>query len=130
MKKKGNVCEYTCQRDQQLCKEFRRQLSEATFINLPEIFRKVALSPAPRYYVSEQRAFLVINQWRSTGEMPVNSRLRRKMFEEIAGKADSLMKRNPEMSLYDAVFDAVNSAATSFFLTPGSARTIIYKALV
>lgn len=129
MKKKGNTCDYTHERDIELCKSFRRHIAEATFIHLPDIFRKVACSPARRFYVSEQRAALVISQWRSSGKLAVASPLRRRMFEEIAGRADRIMHENPLTSFSDAVFEAVNSPAPSFYITPGSARTLIYRAL-
>lgn len=129
MKKKGNVCEYTQERDEALCREFRRCIGEAKFINLPEIFRKVASAPAGRYYVSEQRAFLVISQWKSSGRLQVNSPMRRRMFEDIAREAERRRRANSGMSLYDAIFETVNSPAPSFYLTPGSARTIIYRSL-
>lgn len=129
MKKQGSICDFTSQRDAELCLAFRRLIHEASFINLPTIFRKVAESPASRFFVSEQRAYLVISQWRRTGHLPVSTPLRRRMFALISERVDEILGRNPDYSLQDAVFDAVNSPAPSFFLTPGSARTLIYKAL-
>ena len=129
MKKKGNICDCTHQRDIELCATYRNIISEATYIYLPDILRKVAESPASRFFVSEQRAYLVISQWRKSGVLSVTTPLRRRMFEDIWEIASDLMTQNQELSLYDAVFEAVNSPAPSFYLTPGSTRTLIYRAL-
>lgn len=129
MKKKGSICDCTHQRDLELCAAYRRHIHEASYVYLPEIFKKVSKSPATRFFVSEQRAYLVIHQWRKTGVLSVTSPLRRMMFEDIGRMVDKLMAANPHLTLEDAVFDAVNSPAPSFYITPGSARTLIYKAL-
>lgn len=129
MKKKGNVCDYTSQRNAELCASFRRHIHEASFIDLDVIFRKVASSPASRFFISEQRANLIIADKRRSGAWNVRNPQRLEMLREIERIANTLFRSGRYTRFADAIFDAVNSPAPSFYLTPRSARTIIYSTI-
>lgn len=127
MKKKGNICDFTPQRDADLLNSFRRSLAECRLIDLDRIFAEVSLMPAQRFYVSEQRAALVIRRHLEKGEWPVKGQQRIRMFEEIERRTLGMLSGNPGISFDDAVFDAVNSPAPHFYLTPRTCRTLIYR---
>lgn len=108
---------------------FRRLIHEADYINLPEIFRKMARTPVPRFYVSESRAFMVINERHRSGRWSVKGTQRLAMYEEIYRRALALLSRGEFDNLYDCVFEAVNTPAPRLYLTPRSCRTLLYAAL-
>lgn len=127
MKKKGSVCDYSRERNDALVKSFRRCLSRAKVIDLPAIFREVSESPAERFYVSEMRAAVVIRRHLKDGVWIVKGKERLEMFQEIENRVLFLISEGKGLSLADAVFEAVNSPAPRFYLTPRSCRTLIYE---
>lgn len=129
MKKIGNVCDFTQERNAELCRMFRRLIHEADYIDLQKIFRKMARTPVPRFYVSESRAFIVINERHRSGKWTVKGELRQAMYEEIYRRALEMLERGDFDNLYDCVFEAVNTPAPRFYLTPRSCRTLLYNAL-
>ena len=130
MKKQGSVSDYTSDRNAELCAAFRRCLKESpTFIDLEEIFGKLSRLPASRFFISEQRASLIIRARRRTGRWPLKNPLRLSMIKEIEARANNLFRSGDYEDFDDAVFDAVNSPAPSFYLTPRSIRTRIYECL-
>ena len=129
MKKKGSICDFTEERDAELMSCFRKCLAKAVLIDLESIFSEVAAMPTKRFYVSESRAAIVIRQHLRGEGWSVKRRLRVRMFEEIERRTLENIRRNPGMRFDDAVFDAVNSSAPCFYLTPRSCRTLIYRYL-
>lgn len=129
MRKKGSVSEFSAERDCELIECFRKRLAEVKLINLPQIYREVAQMPTKRFYVSEFRAACMIRHFRRYGEWNVKGSLRREMFAEIERRVSLLQAAKGKMSLDEAVFEVVNSAAPKFYLTPRSCRTMIYKLL-
>lgn len=129
MKKKGSICDYIAHRNEALVRAFKAEISRATIIDLDQIFRNVSRSPAERFFVSEQRAMVVITHKKRTGEWTLTTPLRVQMFEEIEHRADALLESGAVDNYEDAVYEAVNSEAPCFYLTPRSCRTIIYEAL-
>lgn len=127
MKKKGNVCEFTSQRDAEMWSCFRKILGDVKLINLSRIFAEVASSPASRFFVSEDRAAVVIRYHLRHGEWNVKGAQRIRMFSEIESRVLEILQSNPGTRFEDAVYDAVNSPAPGFFLTPRSCRTILYN---
>lgn len=129
MKKHGNRIDFTDERNVALVSLFRRKIREASLIDLDAIFLEISRSPAPRFFISEERALYLIKEFRRTGQMKVRIPLRCRLMEDLLRAVDSLLRRSPELTLAEAVFRAVNSPAPSYYLTPGSCRTIIYTNL-
>lgn len=126
MKKKGSVCDYIAARDRELLACYRRQLAQVAFVDLDEIFRRMARCKASRFYISEARAYQLIRNFEATGEWPLQSPMRRRMLADIYERVGRLRKRRPGLSLEDAVYETVGRPAPSFYLTPRTCRTIIY----
>lgn len=127
MKKKGSVVEFTRQRDEELLAAFRAQLSMLGEIPLNDLFTRAAMSPASRFWVSERRAMIVISRMMKGDQLSSMNRKRREMFFEIFHRVKEILRRQPELSLTEASFRAVNSPAPQFYLTPKSARAMIYR---
>lgn len=60
MKYYGSVLDFTEQRNKELMNAYRKHIIEANVVIIPEIFKRVANSPASRFWVSEERAAVVI----------------------------------------------------------------------
>lgn len=128
MKKKGSVCEFSEERNASLRKVYGRLLYDARLRTSVEVFEAMAREPAPRFFVSEMRALTVIRHRKRTGEFPVMVATRRQMFEEIWQRYKKVVESGSCKSDFDIIFEIVNSEAPSFYLTPGSMRTILSRA--
>ena len=129
MKKKNCKCEYIDSRNARLRAEYLSRLgTEVT--NTTELFKILAKLPAPRFYINEDRAYVIIKKRMRTGSWG-NDMLptRLKMIKEIARRVVVEMESNYALSLKHAVCKVVNSPAPLFYLSARSIRTIVYKAL-
>lgn len=107
---------------------FRKIIICADNIRLDTIAHKVVNMPAPRFWVSDKRAAIVVAAM-TKGHAPLaqmNS-TKRDMYLEIYRRTMALMRRIPGISLAEAVAEVVSSPAPRFYLTPGSARIIYYR---
>lgn len=127
MKKPGNHIEFNEDRDRALHREFMAVLRTATDVPLREMFGMAAMRPAPRFWVSESRAAIVIGAM-MRGHTPerMNPK-RREMFLEIHRRVVDKMAGNPEMCMTHAVNETVYEEAPEFYLQPETARSIIYR---
>lgn len=128
MKKSGNRCEFKEHRDSELLDSFLTVLKTSVNIPLRDMYGLAALRPSSRFWVSEGRAAVVIGAM-TRGMMPDNTiPQRREMYEEIYRRVCCMMRENPNLCLTHAVREVIYQAAPQFYLTPKSARTIIYRA--
>ncbi|NBH93234.1 hypothetical protein D1638_11575 [Muribaculaceae bacterium Z1] len=58
----GSIVDFTRERNDDLMRAYREQLALANYIIMPEIFEKVAESPAKRFWVSEERAAVEVSR--------------------------------------------------------------------
>lgn len=124
--KKGSI-EFIPARNANLRREFFRLRGEKR-CRVKALFNLLAKVPADRFYVSEERAYRLLLEKRRTGRFPHGMwPTKRRMLEIIDERVSSLVSEHPDQPLYELVFRVVNSPAPSFFLTPNSIRTILYK---
>lgn len=127
MKHFGCVTDYAQQRNDELLQAFIHQIAQTRIIRMPEICRKVADSPASRFWVSEERATVVISAiiaGRPLSRMRCN---KREMFEEIYRRFITLREQYPYRTVPELVAEVVNSPAPKFYLTPRSVAQMIYR---
>lgn len=125
MKNVGSTFEYEDARNKDLMRAYKKALSESGG-SAADVYRKVAEMPAQRFYVSEERAAIVISnihKGRSIANMRAN---KREMYEEIYRRVLLLQKERPGDSIYDLTFEVVQQSAPKFYLTPESARVLIH----
>lgn len=128
MKHPGNVSHFAAIRNRELYKAYRKAIANAHFINLKEVCRSVADTPCSRFWVSEERAFYVISEiYKGRYVLDGMNNLKREMYLEIFHRVDAMRQQSPEASLYDLVFDVVNSQAPKFYMTPESIVIIIWR---
>ena len=127
MKNKGSIFEYEDARNKDLIRVYKQLVCESRQIYLPEICRKLVNMPSERFWVSEERASIVISDMlkgRSIEKMTPN---KREMYEEIYRRVQELRKDNPGATVYELVSQVVEGPAPKFYLTPKSAKVIISK---
>ena len=129
MKHKGCISDFAQQRNAELMREFRKVVSSKDFFDITKDFELVVNSPCSRFWVSEERATVVISAMLKGNYCGLDSMrpVKREMFLELKRRVTKLQKDMPEATLFDLVFRAVNSPAPKFYMRPRHAREIIYK---
>lgn len=127
MKYFGCILDFTQQRNADLMRAFRHQLALSDFIVMPNIFELVADSPASRFWVSEERATIVISAMAAGKPLPRMRHNKREMFDEIYCRFLIERKANPNKSTYELVAKIVNQPAPKFYLTPRTVGEFIYR---
>ncbi len=128
MKSFGQILSFTRQRNDALISAFRRHVAEAPYVRLKDIGLKVVNSPAPRFWVSEERAAAVISA--IIRGKPVLQSMRpskQEMFSEIHKRVMALKASHPEWPLCELVRVVVNSPAPKFYMEPSSALERLFK---
>lgn len=127
MKYFGSILDFTRARNTELMRAYREKLAEASIIVMPVIFELVAESPASRFWVSEERAAIVISTMAAGKPMPRMRRNKREMFEEIYRRFIIMKQEFPDKSVYELVTNIVNQPAPKFYLTPRTVGEFIYR---
>ena len=127
MKHFGSIMDFTAQRNEDLMRVYRKHLQDARFIIMPEIFELVANSPASRFWVSEERAAIVISAMLVGRPLPRMRSNKREMFEEIFRRFCIERESYPAASVYELVAKIVNQPAPKFYLTPRTVGEFIYR---
>ena len=137
MKYFGSTLDFTHQRNDDLMRVYHQILEEARHIVKPNIFQKVADSPASRFWVSEERAAIVVSaiisgneDWdllqkhKSTFRMRKN---KREMFLEIARRVKEMKEECPDKTIYELTSTVVNQPAPKFYLSARTVGEFIYR---
>lgn len=128
MKYHGCILEFTDERNEELMRAFREAIAKKTFIDITEISEIIVNMPCSRFWVSEERAMVVITA--IIKGKPILDAMRptkREMFQEIYSRFTSLRLECPDASVFELVLKVVNSPAPKFYMTPRSAMETIYK---
>lgn len=128
MKYHGCILEFTDERNSELMRVFREEIKKCECIDIAQIAAKIVSRPCKRFWVSEERAMVVIVAMLK-GKPVLNAMrpTKREMFLEIHKRVMELRKQQPKAQLFDLVLKAVNSPAPKFYMRPRCAMEIIYK---
>lgn len=127
MKKKGSKQDFTAHRNHELVAAFRQAMEGTEVTDVRKLFRRVVQTPASRFWVSEYRAADVISRMLRGDTIEDMNRKKRDMYREIFIRTIGWMKACPGISRINATQMAVHSPAPEFYMTPDSARVIIYR---
>lgn len=128
MKRKGSKFEYEAERNKELLKAYCSQVEICSEIHLDEILSRVVNTPCSRFWVSDERASIVMSGIeRGTANLDSMIESRKEMFLEIYDRVKALRVNNPTMSLSELTSEVVKQPAPRFYLTAKSARTIIHR---
>lgn len=128
MKYHGCILEFTKERNDELMKAFRSAIAKSKFIDITEISEIVVNTPCSRFWVSEERAKVVIAAMlKGKPILNIMRHTKREMFIEIHKRVLELKILKPSASLLELVTEVVNSTAPKFYMRPRCAMEIIYK---
>lgn len=127
MKYYGSILDFTQERNQELMRVYQDKLSKAGYIVMPEIFEQVANSSCSRFWVSEERAAIVISSLLAGKILPNMRKNKREMFDEIFRRFLIVRERYPEKSIYALAIMVVNQPAPKFYMTPRTVGELIYR---
>lgn len=126
MKHKGSISDVIQERNRDLLRAYRKLLHEADFVDQDKLFVDVVNSPAKRFWVSEERAAIVISEMMRGIKPHGHNKYRDGMFREIFKRAMKIKRAHPELTIYEIACRVVNQKAPRFYITPSTARTIIF----
>lgn len=128
MRKLGSKFEYESLRNHELRKAYKRAMVTSANIRSTECLKIAVNSPCSRFWVSEERAAVVIAAL-MRGEKPLDNMgsNKREMYNEIYNRFIKVFNENPEQPIRDLVHDIVMQPAPKFYLTPTSAGVILSK---
>ena len=107
---------------------YRKAIKNAGYIDINKIAEEIVNMPYSRFWVSEERAMLVISAIdRGTPVLDTMRPLKREMFEKIYERVCKLRKDNTYTCTAELVMMAVNSQAPKLYMRPRCALDIIYK---
>ena len=127
MKKKGTISQLQHERDDDLMRAFQQELAGRPHILLPEVLNAVVSSPSKRFWVTSERAAIVIYNMMKGDELEHMRPLKRKMFREIYRRVMKLKANYPQLSIPILTEQVVAEPAPEVYITPGSAKVIISR---
>lgn len=126
MKRLGDTLDFTEHRNSDLIKTFRLHLQSAPATTPRRIFELVAKSPASRFWVSEQRAAIVISAKLAGKKFPKMLKTKQEMFDEIYRRFRIMRSQHPEKTIIELASMIVHQPAPEFYLTPRTVEEYIY----
>lgn len=127
MKYYGSILDFTDERNRELMRVYREKLALAHYVFMPNIFKQVANSPCSRFWVSEERAAVVISAMLVGKPLSGMRPNKREMFEEIFKRFLELHKQFPDKSIYELSINVVHQPAPRFYMTPRTVGELIYR---
>lgn len=127
MKPHGSHFEYEALRNDNLMTVYHEIIVKANYVRMPDIYEMVANSPSRRFWVSEERAAIVVSAMMRGDKLKKMRPLKREMYNEIYNRAMRLREKYPELPVSQLVAKVVEQPAPKFYLTPGSAKVLICK---
>lgn len=128
MKRHGSKFEYEAERNHDLMRAYHQLISSSPYISLTRVYEEVVNMSSVRFWVSEERAAIVISNMMKGDKLSKMRPTKREMFQEIYRRAMILKKEMPNLSIYEIAFNVVRQAAPKFYITPSYAKSIIFYA--
>lgn len=127
MKYKESRCDFIEERDAELLRACTNIIGGRDKISLSEVYDTLAQTPCSRFYVSEERAYIVIGYLQRGIPLANMIPLRREMFQEIFHRFILFRKEHPSLTKMECIWHVCHQPAPKFYLTPGSIRAILSK---
>lgn len=128
MRKINSTAEFEAVRRRFLLENFRDVIARQSQISLKRAFRDTAERPAPRFWVSEDRAALIVSKMMAD-ESCVEGMYEEKkeMYREIYRRFCKIRRQSPARPVADIIFDIVNGEAPRSYLSWQRVKTIVYN---
>lgn len=126
MKKLNSTSDFTAHRARVMLEDFRRALAAESIIAIENVLKRAVATPAPRFWVSEHRAAVVVAQILA-GKDPTSGMYaeKREMYLEIFRRFSALRKMNPDESVFALVSEVVNTPAPRHYISPCRFKTVV-----
>ena len=124
----GSKIEYSHERITALMTEYDRYIASCGYIRMSEVFDHIVNQPCRRFWVSNVRAAVVIAGMMKGKRLKKMRPTKEEMFQEIYSRVCKLKKKHPSKSIFQLVSEVVTQPAPKFYLTPSSAKIMVYKA--
>lgn len=130
MKRKGSKVECADERIAELLRLYRERIRNCKRISSDDILAEIVELPCHRFWVSEKRAFVVISAMMQGKNVLAKMRKpKQEMYTEIYNRARIIKEANPSLSLLEICEEVIYQPAPKIYLSPGSAKIMIYKYL-
>lgn len=127
MKHKGSKSELAEERNAELLRAYTKLIGERDKISITEVSKTLAETPCSRFYISEERANIVVGDLLKGRSLTNMIPLRREMFLELFRRFMIYKKENPSLTRMEVVSRVCKQPAPKFYLTPSSIVVILYK---
>lgn len=127
MKNVGSILEFTHLRNADIIKACKHHIRAAKHIVMPEIFKLVSESPSRRFWVSEERASVVISLIVKGKPLPKMRANKIEMFNEINRRFLEARALDKKSTIFELVSKIVNQPAPKFYLTPRTIGEIYHR---
>lgn len=129
MKYPGCILEFTHDRNADILRVLRTLRLDKDVLShgVSELAHRIAESPSARFWISEDRATVIISAMLKGKPLPPARQCRREMYEEIYRRVVELREKRPDAQLQDLVTEVVNQPAPKFYLTPNTIARYIYR---
>ena len=128
MKNFGSKFEHEQERNDDIMRAYIFQIRSCDNIYLPQVLKRVVNMPSKRFWVSAERAAIVVSSMMKGNTLESMRPTKREMFEEIYRRVMEMKEKCPYSSIYELTSYVVEEPAPKFYLTPGSAKVIIHRA--
>ena len=125
MKKTGTKSDYEEDRKNDLMRVYHELLSSTKNIDPTKIYEDVVKAPAKRFWISEERAAIVLSRMMKGDKLKNMRPTKRKMFKELYRRVVAIRKKCPDLSITYLAYKVVNQPAPEFYMKAGYARNII-----
>jgi hypothetical protein len=128
MRHKGSDSEFKEIRDNEILALYRKYLNESPNIVVSRMLNQIVNSPSSRFWITEQRAAIVLGQMMKGEEFPDAYPQKRAMYKELYRRAQQIWKEHPNMSVYSVAAKVVEQPAPSFYMSTTLCGLIISRA--
>ena len=115
------------ERNRDLLRVYKQALRRKDLVRQRDIIKAAITTPAQRFYVSEERAVRVVNQWLSKRCTSKMLPMQRMMYAEIVRRVKALRRQRPQERINRLVWEVIAQPAPRFYLTEKSAYVILGK---
>lgn len=127
MKYKDSRCYFIQERDADLLNAYQKIIKVRDNIRLSEIEQKLVQSPSRRFWVSEDRAYIVILDLLKGKSLDNMIPTRKAMYQEIFRRFQIHKSNHPQLSNMEIIKRVCAEKAPSFYLTPQSIHVILSR---
>lgn len=125
MKKKGSFCDFRDSRAAELRAAF---FSQDLYSTGNEVMKQIVKTPSSRFWVEPERARDVLSRFEKNPQSIARMHPeRQRMYLVLYERYKELRIKNPTESKISCVTMAIYSGAPEFFLSPSTARSILYN---